>query len=310
MLACGMAAFPATKGGKKRKRSPYLETGAERKVDVVFKKVGNEELKLDLYYPSARRSPRCPVIIYTHGGGWGAGSRFSACRGSFAQVFRALIKEGFAVAPVDYRLARKGSGVAIRDCVTDCKDAVRFLAKNADRFGIDPMKFYVMGDSAGGHLAQMLLLAPPESFPGDPQLADVRYKMVAGVSWYGPCDFEHIELFNPDDRPNFKNRFAGRVLQSKTGPQDALTRYREISPIRYLRHDSPPLLMIQGDKDTTIPVKQAHYMLEQNKKIKAPVTVVIVKNSGHNWKPVGGAIQPSRDEIIRMTIEFFLKHRQ
>ncbi|RMD77107.1 MAG: alpha/beta hydrolase [Lentisphaerae bacterium] len=297
----------ATQAAPRAKK--YLETGGERKLDITYKKVGKHELKLDLYYPTPRRSPKCPVVFYTHGGGWAAGSRFSAYRGSFAKVFSALIKNGFAVAPVDYRLAKKNSGVAMRDCVTDCKDAMRFLAKNADRFGIDPMKFYVMGDSAGGHLAQMLLFSPPDTFSGDPSLAGVQYKMVAGVSWYGPCDFENIQLFNHDNRKNFRDRFVWRIMQSDTGPRDKTARYREISPINYLKPDSPPLLMIQGDKDTTIPVKQAYYMAERNKTIKAPVEIVIVKNAGHNWRSVGAPIEPSREEIEQITIRFFLSHR-
>ena len=70
-----------------------------------------------------------------------------------------------------YRLAKKGSNVAMRDCVIDCKDAIRYLAKNSESLGIDPMRICVMGDSAGGHIAQMLLLASPEQLPGDPALA-------------------------------------------------------------------------------------------------------------------------------------------
>ena len=57
------------------------------------------------------------------------------------------------------------------------------------------MRVYVMGDSAGGHIAQMLLLSSPESLPGDPTLAEATYRMVAGVAWYDPCDqrFDLVE---------------------------------------------------------------------------------------------------------------------
>ena len=111
--------------------------------------------------------------------------------------------------------------------------------------------------------------------------------MVAGVSWYGPCDFEKTDLFNHDDRPDFRDRFGPRILGSDSGPQEKLTRYREMSPINYLTPTSPPLLMIQGDKDTTIPVKHAYYMQEKAKAVQAPVEILIVKNSGHNWRRVG-----------------------
>ena len=248
------------------------------------------------------------MIVFTHGGGWAAGSRYKAATGDFASVFLQLVKEGFAVAPVTYRLAKKDRNVAMRDCVIDCKDAIRFLAKNSESLGIDPMRMCVMGDSAGGHIAQMLLLASPEQLPGDPTLAEASYRMVAGVSWYGPCDFENIDLFNHDDRPNFRDRFGPRILGSDSGPQDKLTRYREISPVNYLSPTSPPLLMIQGDKDTTIPVKHAYFMQEKAKQLQAPVEIMIIKNSGHNWRKVDAEIEPSRTEIIERTINFFVDH--
>jgi len=72
---------------------------------------------------------------------------------------------------------------------------------------------------------------------------------------------------------------------------------------------SPPLLMIQGDKDTTIPVKQAYRMQEALKSIQAPVEISIVKNAGHNWRSVGAPIEPTREDIVEETIEFFLRKR-
>ena len=288
--------------------SKYLETGGQRKLEVLYKQVSGRDLHLDLYYPTKNRADKCPVVIFTHGGGWAAGSRYKAATGDFESVFLQLVKEGFAVAPVTYRLAKKDSNVAMRDCVIDCKDAIRFLSKNNKALEIDPMRVYVMGDSAGGHIAQMLLLSSPESLPGDPTLAEVTYRMVAGVSWYGPCDFEKTDLFNHDDRPDFRDRFGPRILGSDSGPQDKLTRYREMSPINYLTPTSPPLLMIQGDKDTTIPVKHAYYMQEKAKAVQAPVEILIVKNSGHNWRSVGADIEPSREVIVERTVQFFVDH--
>lgn len=289
-------------------RAQYLETGGERKLEVLYKQVAGKDLKLDLYYP-AKRSTRCPVIVFTHGGGWAAGSRYKAASGSFATVFERLIKEGFAVAPVSYRLAKADSKVTIRDCVIDCKDAIRYLAKNCETLGIDPKRICVMGDSAGGHIAQMLLLSSPEQLPGDPSLADVSYRMLAGVSWYGPCDFENMDLFNHDDRADFRDRFAPRILGDDMAVSDKLARYREVSPINYLKKECPPLLMIQGDKDTTIPVKHAFFIQQKAESIKAPVEIMIVNNAGHNWRKVDADIVPSRESIIERTVKFFVDHR-
>ena len=155
----------------------------------------------------------------------------------------------------------------------------------------------------------MLLLSPPDSLTGDSKLAGVDYKIAGGLSWYGPCSFQDMALFNHDDRPNFKDRFEKRIVgEEKVTPEEKQRLYREISPIHYLKKDSPPLLMIQGDKDTTIPVKHAYHIQKKAREMGAPVETVIVRNSGHNWRQVDAPIEPSRGEILRLSIGFFLRH--
>lgn len=130
---------------KRVAQSQYLNTGGERKLDILYKNTPEGDLRLDLYYPTGNQSCKAPVVIYTHGGGWAAGSRHGAARASFGDVFRQLVAKGFCVASVDYRLCRKDGSVSLRDCVIDSKDAVRYLSKNSGSLGVDPMRVYVMG---------------------------------------------------------------------------------------------------------------------------------------------------------------------
>lgn len=290
-----------------RERLAQLESDGERKLNMVYKQTPQGDLLLDLYYPAGTSDPRGvhPIVVYTHGGGWAAGSKQGIANGSFKVVFEELLGHGFAVASVSYRLYRSGGEISMRDCVIDAKDAVRYLAKNCDELKLDADRVFVMGDSAGGQMAQMLLLSSPESLPGDQSLASATYNMVAGVSWYGPCDFENTDLFNHDDSEGFRDRFGARILKPDSQPDQKLTLYREMSPINYLSPDSPPLLMIQGDQDTTIPVKHAYYMKQKADVAGAPVEIMIIKNAGHNWRKVGSDIEPSRDAIIQRTVKFF-----
>ncbi|MDA9260498.1 prolyl oligopeptidase family serine peptidase [Puniceicoccaceae bacterium] len=292
----------------KKKGPKYLETGGKRELNVVYKQIGKRKLQFDLYYPTNKRSAEAPVVIYTHGGGWAAGSRAGVTKGLFAPLFTQLLEEGFAVATVDYRLFNKSGLVAMRDCVIDSKDAVRYLAKNADDLGLDKDKFYVFGDSAGGQIAQMLLLSPSDMLTGDPELADVDYDIVAGVSWYGPCDFRDMNLFNYDDRPGFKDRFGPRITPQPVTDSEKKERYKEMSPVMYLKQNSRPLLMIQGDADTTIPVKHAYRMQKRARALNAPVDILIVKNAGHNWRRVGADIDPTKEVITERTVAFFRQH--
>ena len=59
---------------RQRAQEP-LETGFERKLGVIYKTVGERSLALDIYYPEVGTKSPSPVIVYTHGGGWAAGSR-------------------------------------------------------------------------------------------------------------------------------------------------------------------------------------------------------------------------------------------
>lgn len=288
--------------GKKVVRE--LAGKGERKLDVCYKKVGERELGVDVYYPEGRALKGLPVVVYTHGGGWAAGSKKGIGKGNMSRAALGFLEEGFCVVAVEYRLYRKEGEVAMRDCVIDCKDAVRYLAKHSEELGLDAERFFVFGDSAGGQIAQMLLLTSPESLAGDEGLGGTGYKIVAGVSWYGPCDFEKMDLFNHDDREGFRDRFGPRILKPDSDPKDKLRLYREMSPIQYLKKDSPPLLMIQGDQDTTIPVKHAHHMKKRAEEIGAPVEIMIIKNSGHNWRKVGAEIEPGTDVIVERTVGF------
>ncbi|WP_435896175.1 alpha/beta hydrolase family protein [Oceaniferula spumae] len=312
LLALIICLVPTTaqeqKTKKPKKPRKALETGHETKLGVVYKTVGKRKLEFDMYYPAAEAGRPCPVIVYTHGGGWAAGSRFGAASGGFAPLFKILVNKGFCIVSVDYRLYSKQGTVRMRDCVIDSKDAIRYLVKNSKDLGIDPKQLFVFGDSAGGHIAQMLLLTPAKDLSGDKNLADVDYCVVAGLSWYGPCDFEKTELFNHNDRPDFRDRFGPRITDKGVTAEEKLRLYREMSPINYLKKDSPPLLMIQGDKDTTIPVKHAYYMEQKAKELGAPVQTLIVKNAGHNWRKVDAEISPTRTEIINASAKFFMEH--
>ena len=292
-----------------KKQVPYLQTEGKRKLNILYKTTNEENLYLDIYYPKNKKvGQKLPVVIYTHGGGWAAGSRHGVANASFKTVHTTLLEKGFCVVSVSYRLWKKNGTTTMRDCVIDSKDAMRYLSKHRETLNVDPNRFYSFGDSAGGQISQMLLLSAPERLKGEKSLEKYTYKMVAGVSWYGPCDFEKTSLFNHDDRPNFKDRFGARIINSNTNSEDKLSLYREMSPINYLHKNSAPLLMIQGNKDTTIPVKHAYYMSEKANEVGADVTTLIIKNAGHNWRKVGTAINPSRESIIKTTVDYFVSH--
>jgi acetyl esterase/lipase len=275
--------------------------------DVTYKQVGKQQLKMDIYMPPSGKTKAAPVLYYVHGGGWAAGSKDKGGLPLMRPVFLQVAEKGFICVSINYRLYNKKNGVLMRDCVTDAVDGLRFLKKNAAQYGIDPDRIVVWGDSAGGQLAQMLALADPKTFVGDQALAAYDVKPIAGISWYGPTDFTDIKLFTTDLEDKDPDRFGSRISGQEGGYANFPEAYKEMSSYFWIKKDSPPLLLMQGDTDATIPFAHAPHLRKKADQIGADVELVVVKNAGHNWRKAGGNPTPGVEEIQRMTAEYAVR---
>src|SRR6478609_3122568 len=107
---------------------------------------------LDLRLPTPRGA-RHPIIVWIHGGGWIYGSRRRLPPHLFeSSPFEQFLDAGYAVAPVDYRLAREAG---FEGMLLDIKASIRWLRGHASDFNLDSERVVVWGESAGGHLAAM-----------------------------------------------------------------------------------------------------------------------------------------------------------
>ena len=133
----------------------YQQESAEMSHKVVtnldcFKDVqyGNDEpQKLDIF-PAA--ADRAPILVDIHGGGWRSGSRNIR---SFPAS--SVTKAGVMWVPIDYGLAPNYS---IHQMVDHVRSAIVWLYHNVSKYGGDPSKLYVSGNSAGGHLTGCILM--------------------------------------------------------------------------------------------------------------------------------------------------------
>jgi acetyl esterase len=92
-----------------------------------------------------------PVLVYLHGGGWVCGSPKT-----HKKLGHRFAEAGYLVFNVDYRLAPEHPfPTPFEDCLT----AVRFAHREAARFGGDPARLAIGGDSAGGNLAAAVAAA-------------------------------------------------------------------------------------------------------------------------------------------------------
>jgi arylformamidase len=101
---------------------------------------------LDLF-PTA--APNAPVLVFVHGGYWR--SLDKADQSFVAPAFTAA---GAMVVVPNYGLC---PAVTIEQIALQTAAALAWIWRNAARFGGDPRRIVVVGHSAGGHLAAMLL---------------------------------------------------------------------------------------------------------------------------------------------------------
>ncbi len=124
--------------------------------DVVYDPSIGAAGTLDVHLPTGGPSVGRPALIAIHGGDWMTGDK-SWGDGVAAE----FCPEGYVVIGVNYRLWSSLGGTWPAQ-ITDVRNALRFVLKNADRYGIDPKRVASIGVSAGGHLATMLALRSGE----------------------------------------------------------------------------------------------------------------------------------------------------
>ncbi|MBN9023922.1 MAG: alpha/beta hydrolase [Rhizobiales bacterium] len=103
---------------------------------------------LDIYAP--RDAAGAPVAVFFYGGSWQGGRKET-----YRFVGRALARRGIVAVVADYRLYPE---VVFPGFVEDGARAVGWTAANIARHGGDPRRIFVMGHSAGAHIAAMIAL--------------------------------------------------------------------------------------------------------------------------------------------------------
>lgn len=128
------------------------------------------EARLSLYRPPGAPES-APLVIAIHGGYWRALSRQH-----MDLVVPPLLQAGIAVATIDHTLC---PGPTLDTLVAQVGTATRWLSERAPRYGVDPQRIWLLGHSAGAHLAAKVLYDEPEG--DDPPVAVRGAVLASGI---------------------------------------------------------------------------------------------------------------------------------
>jgi len=261
-----------------------------REMDVVIGRspATGKDILANIWLPPEGAPLNRAAVIYVHGGAWVYGDKDNSQR----PVFRHLVGQGYVVMDVAYTLWPQSP---ITPMVQEVKQAILWLKRNGERYGIDPNYITLSGASAGAHLALLAAYSADDPVfqpPDDDGDASVR----AVIAYYPPVDFRAMDNdletifgrvlhdrriaflanqtagalkkmgyipphYQPDDNLNMIRQMLGGA------PDEIPQVYDLLSPINYVKPNDPPTLIFQGEDDffrLAPPLRRLHQKLRQS----------------------------------------------
>jgi acetyl esterase/lipase len=255
--------------------------GVRTEHDVEYLGADRAE-KADLYLPAeAAPGQKFPAVVIIHGGGWSGGDKRASRE---INIGTTLALNGYVGMSINYLLAEKGGTAPTwPQNLHDCKTAVRWLRANAERLHVDPERIGAIGGSAGGHLATMLAITGPELDPPGPGSCRLR----CAVDLYGP-----VTSVTERDHSMFRK-----------SREEAPELYRQASPLTHVDKNDPPVLILHGTADKTVPVADSEALAAAMQAAGALHELVIIPDAPHSFH-----LQPKQRDLRPLVLGFFDKY--
>lgn len=247
-----------------------------------------------LTYPASRDANLDGAVLFIHGGGWtveGAGLPL------YQNWEELVLDHNVRAFAVEHRTPPRYRG---RDQVEDVLTALEYINDRHERFGFPRDRIALVGFSSGGHLAVLASLLATRPRPG--LLRQSSPPVQAAVAFYAPLDPER--LLAPDARASAE---MTRILRNYLPSYDAVARgeismgwlsereiqmrsafearvLRDVSPLRNLHAEAPPMLLIHGTADRLVPFSQSVAFAERANELRPGMaTLLPVDGADHNF---------------------------
>jgi acetyl esterase/lipase len=231
-------------------RGASRSTGARRVPTHADVHYGEHERQVFDLYLAPSQQPT-PLVIYIHGGGFVGGDKGSISPDIIARCHSA----GVSVAALHYRFVTTDAFPAPQ---RDAARAVQYLRFRAKEWNLDPDRFAAFGGSAGAGLSMWLgfhddLADPASADPVARQSTRIKaigsnggqstYDPNVIKAWIGGRAYEHPSIFKCYGIDSIE-----QITESRLQPL-----YDEVSAIKHLTADDPPIYMQYSEPDEPLP---------------------------------------------------------
>jgi len=256
----------------------------EYEKDITYKSVDDIDLKLDIYKPINNVYDKTPVVVYIHGGAFIKGTKNNINNPLYKPTVIKMLELGYAIVSIDYRLL--DGNTLFPDNIVDCKDALRWINKNADVYNFDKNNIGVWGTSAGGNLALMMGSTTDDSFIGDETLSEYSSSVNYVIDFFGSTDLL-LSRTNNRKNVNYERLSTYYDIQfeentSEDEQMEILQDYNELySPIYYISSNSVPTLIVHGTTDKLVDISQSDLLSEALENNGISYKNLALKGVGH-----------------------------
>ncbi|HMV50337.1 MAG TPA: prolyl oligopeptidase family serine peptidase, partial [Blastocatellia bacterium] len=140
------------------------------------------------------------------------------------------------------------------------------------------------GGSSGGHLALMAAMTADDGKADAKDPVDkISSRVQAVMAWFPPVDFinwggENNYKMIEKIRPTLFQEMFGKIT-------DLETQLKSVSPIYHATESAPPLFLVHGDADKTVPVQQSQLLKAKYEALKRPVHLTVHPGGPHTYWP-------------------------
>ncbi len=253
---------------------------------VVWKAADGLALQGVLTLPPDRPAKALPIVVMPHGGPL---ARDYPGFDYWAQAFAA---RGYAVFQPNFR-GSTGYGAALRDAgkgewgrkmQTDVSDGLAELARQGI---VDPKRACIVGWSYGGYAAQAGITVQQGLYR-------------CAVSMAGVSDLGGMIDYGGGNDDNAPTRYWKDYMGVKSWSEHELN---DISPIKLAARADAPILLLHGDNDTVVPLKQSQDMAAALKAAGKTVELQVLPGADH-WL----LEEDQRMAMLKASVAFVLKY--